>query len=902
MSIWDALVHRLHVLRNPRAYDREIAEEQAFHLSLDAMQREHAARGALTPADAHAEARRRYGNLTMNREDSRHMAGLSFFETARQDLRFALRGFLRTPGFTAVAVATLAIGIGANTAIFSAIDALLLRPLPFAEPDRLMKVSILRPASGERPANDDAIWSWPKFAVFRAEQQVFSDLGMHSPFEVTLRGSEGAERVRAEMAQSGYFGALRVRPALGRVFVPEEDSLVGAPKTVVISHRLFTRWFNADSSILGKPVRIGADPFVVVGVMPEGFLGLSGRAELWVPILAVNPEAMTEPWSHGWEVVARLKPGVSVAQARAAVAQAGAVVDRTYPDRGERPAPHGAIARELDAIRVDPAVRRSLLILGGAVGLVLLIACANVANLFLVRATGRGHEIAVRLAIGATRARLVRQLLTESLLLSLIGGAAGVFLAWVSVRILSSLDPARALNVRSLGGIGAVNFEGIRLDPTALAVAAALSLLTGMLFGLVPAFRATRSALSDQLKNGRGSRGERLWHGISGRNLLVGTEIALAVVLLVGSGLMIRSLGKLLAISPGFQVENVLTMRLNPPEGSARDSMPGFYNVVMQRLSTLSSVTSVTLQDCPPLNGGCSSTVIWRNDQPQRDLTAEPLTGVHWISPNWPTAMNVPLRRGRLFESGDRLGNRKVVLVSESAAQRYWPNEDPIGKPVGVGQGGFDSAYVAGVIADVRYNTIDSLPGADVYIPHAQSPRGRMMLMVRTTGNPEALVPAVRAAVKEIAPDLPLYDVRTMSSRLADSTAYARFGTILLVLFGGVALGLATLGVYGVISFTVSQRTREIGIRMALGASARGVVRMIVGQGLGVAIVGAVVGLAAAATASGLLESMLYGVRPADPATFAAITGVLLAAVAIASWLPARRAAGIQPTEALREE
>ncbi|MES2523004.1 MAG: ABC transporter permease [Gemmatimonadota bacterium] len=896
MSTWDGLRHRLRVLLRPRSYDRELAAEQAFHLELDAMHQHHA--DATT--DAMAAARRRYGNLTSHREDSRHMAGLSTFETIQQDVRFALRSFRRAPAFTFVAAATLAIGIGANTAIFSAVDALLLRPLPFAQPERMMKVSLTRPAHGERPANDDAIWSWPKFIVFRDAARSFSAMGLVSELEVTLRTSDGAERVKSEMIGPGYLAALGVQPALGRPFVPEEDARVGGPKSVLISETMFTRRFNADSSILGTPLRIGADQFVVVGVLPRGFRGMTGQAELWVPILAVDPSVVEYAWSHGFEAFARLRPGVSPAQAIAETRQLGALVDRTYPDRMAVSKPHGAIARELDATRVDPAVRRSLYILFGAVGLVLLIACANVAHLFLVRAAGRGHEIAVRMAIGATRGRLVRQLLTESTLLSLLGGALGVALAWASVRALASLDPARALRVRNLGGVGAVSFDAIQLDTNALLVAFTLSLLTGLLFGSMPALMATRSALFDRLRNGR-MRGASA-RGFNSRNTLVAFEIALAVVLLSGSGLMLRSLDKLLSIPPGFRTEGILTMRFNTPDGIARDSMPGFYDAVMIRLSGLPSVSAATVQDCPPLNGGCNGTALWRNDRPRQSEGSEAEVGVHWIAPNWPNVLDVPVVRGRQFESGDRLGNRKAALVSESAAASLWPNEDPVGKPIGIGQGGFDSAYVVGVVRDVRYNTIDSLPKPDVYLPLAQSPRGRMMLMVRTSGDAEALIPTVRAALREMAPDLPVYDMRTMESRVADSTAYTRFSTMLLVAFGAVALTLAAIGVYGVISFSVSQRTREIGIRMALGAHAPGVVRMVVQQGMAVASVGAVCGLVVALAATGVLRSFLYGVSPTDPVTFAAIITLLLTAVMFASWIPARRAAGIQPTEALREE
>jgi predicted permease len=614
-----------------------------------------------------------------------------------------------------------------------------------------------------------------------------------------------------------------------------------------------------------------------------------------MPVDVVNEEG-----SHIFSMIARIAPGVSPAQAKGSAAALGRVVDEAYPfpESGKH---WGVAARELDATRVDPLVRRSLLMLLGAVGLVLLIACANVANLFLVRAVGRRREIAVRLAVGAGRARLVRQLLTESVLLSLLGGVASVFVAWWGVKLLAALDPSTTLRVQRLGGLGAVGFDSIHLDLAAFAFAALLALLTGVVFGLVPALQATHPALTETLRDESPRSRPGALRGVASRNVLAVAEIALALVLLAGSGLMLRSLGKLLGVEPGFGADHVLTLRFNTNEGLGRDSLPRFYDAMLERLRTLPGVTHAGLGDCPPLNGGCNMTVLVQRDQPVRAPGQYPLVGVHWVTPGWFPALGVPLVRGRLFTDGDRLDGRKVVLVSETAARRYWPGEDPIGRPVSVGQGGFanDTAYVVGVVGDVRYGTIDSLPNPDVYLSYYQSPRGRMMVYLRTAGDPLALAPAARRAMREVAPDAPVYDVRSLSSRVADASAYARFSAFLLALFAAVALVLAAIGVYGVVSFTSGQRTREIGLRLALGASRRCVLRLVVGQGLGIALAGLAVGLAGALVATRVLASMLYDIRPTDPATFVGMAVLLLAAVLLASWLPARRAAGIQPMDAL---
>ena len=901
MSLIDSLRYRLRVLLRPRAHERELDEEIRFHLSLEAMQREHRARGSLSTADAGWAARRRFGNLTTTKEEARQMAGLGFFDQAEQDVRFALRSFRRAPGFTAVAVLTLAVGIGANTAIFSAVNAMLLRPLPFREPERLMKVSMVVPARGDQPARTDMPWSYPKFDAFRRAQTVFEDVTLWMEYQVTVRVGTDAERAYHEQVDSRYLPTLGLRTALGRNFGRDEDTAPGGPRVAILSDAFWQRRFNADPAALGRTVDIEGKPFTVVGVLPPGFRGLSGRAELLIPVLSQPAEFINEAWSHSYELIGRMKPGVTPEAAKAAVQQLGAIVDRAYPHPEVKNERWGAIGRELDRTRVDPVIRRSLLVLSGAVGLVLLIACANVANLFLVRAAARQREIAVRLAVGAGRRRLVRQLLTESIVLALLGGVASVAVAWWGVKILSALNPAASLRMQQVGGIGAVSFESIELDAVAFAFAAAVTFAIGLLFGLVPALQATRPSLTGALKSDGDRSPLSRVRGLTSRNVLAIVEIALAVVLLAGSGLMLRSLGKLLGVHPGFDASNTLTMRFNLID-VGRDSLPGFYDQLLERLEAIPGVTSAALTDCPPLNGGCNGTVMAQRDRPAAAPGTEPSVGVHWVTPNWFSTMRVPLKRGRSFTRADRLGVQKVVVVSEAAARAYWPGQDPVGRPVSVGQGGFwqDTAYVVGVVGGVRFGTLDSLPKPDVYLSYYQSPRGRMMMFVRTSGDPEAIAPAVRREVAAMAPGVPLYDVRTMRTRVADAMSYARFSAVLLAAFATVALLLAALGTYGVVSYGVSQRTKEIGIRVALGASRGSVLRLIVGQGIGLAALGGVLGIAGALATTGVLRSLLFGVAPSDPATLVAIVAVLVVSVIVASWIPARRAASVHPSQALR--
>jgi putative ABC transport system permease protein len=469
------------------------------------------------------------------------------------------------------------------------------------------------------------------------------------------------------------------------------------------------------------------------------------------------------------------------------------------------------------------------------------------------------------------------------------------------VKLLSALNPSTSLRVQQMGGIGAVSFDSIRLDPLAFAFAAALTIVTGVVFGLVPALQATHPSLTGALKSDSERSRFSGVRGVTSRNLLAVVEIALAVILLAGSGLMLRSLSKLLGVRPGFDAEQLLTMRFNV-SGVGRDSLPGFFDQITERLGAIPGATAVGLIDCPPLNGGCSATNLTHRDRPAAAPGTEPLIGVHWVTSSWFATARVPLVRGRTFERTDRLGVQKVVVINQTAAARYWPGQDPIGRPVSVGQGGFseDTAYVVGVVGDVRFGTLDSLPGPDVYLSYYQSPRPRMMMFVRTAGDPRAAIAPARREIAALAPGAPLYDVRPMRERVADAMGYARFSALLLAAFAVVALALAALGTYGVISFGVSQRRKEIGIRVALGATRTSVVRLIVGQGIALAVIGGAIGIVGALATTGVLRSLLYDVAPSDPLTLVAIVALLVVAVVVASWIPARRAAGVHPAEALR--
>jgi len=868
------------------------------------------ARG-MSPADARTEALRRLGatledarrQLHSSAEHREHrMRFRERLESWTQDVTYATRGLSRRPAFTAVAVITLAIGIGATTAIFSAVNVMLLRSLPFARPGELMRISLVTPDRDGRKGATDMVWSYQKFLVYRDAQKDFAELSLYTAAQFTVTSGD-VESTRAEEVGATYFRTLGLAPIRGRDFERAIDAHADAPREVILSTSFWGRRFNADPTIIGRTIDLDRHPYTIIGIAPQGFSGITGQADLFVPITARPPGELAEAMSHEFNLVGRRKAGVSAQQAIAEATLLGKRIDKVYPDRVVAGLTWGATAAPLNAGRVSPLIRRSLIILFGAVGFVLLIACVNVANLLLGRASARRREIAVRLAMGAGRARLVRLLLTESVLLSIIGGAASVAVAWLGVHALSGVDPATMIRGRRAGGIGAVSFTAIHLDWSALAFTLGVSIVVGMLFGLVPALDATRTSLVTALKDG-GADSRRVRGGPASamRRLLVVVEVALAIVLLAGSGLMIRSLAKLLAVDPGFDGRNVLTLRLTVPPGTlSRDSIPDFYAQLLDRLRAVPGVADAALNSCPPLNGGCNATIIRFLDRPTQDETHLPLVGVFWATPTWFSTMRVPLKRGRVFTQADRIGASKVALINETAARTFWPNEDPIGKHVEIGQGGMKDAEVIGIVGDVRQNP-DSAAKPDTYVPYLQSPSSRMMIFVRTLRDPIAAANDVRRAIREVAPRYPVYDVQTMTTRAAGATAQKRFIAVLLALFAATALSLAAIGIYGVMSLAVAARTKEIGIRVALGADQRRVQRLVVGEGLGLVTLGAALGLAGALIVTRVLQSMLFDLTPSDPATYVSIVALLGVAAIVASWIPARRASRVDPVVALRSE
>ena len=894
-------------LRNQRAIHADIDEE--LEALIASRVDDLVARGV--PADAaRSEALRRLGaSLESVRDQLHHSAEVrerqmrirDYWDDFVQDVRYAARGLVRRPAFTAVAVLTLAIGIGATTAIFSAVNTLILRRLPYAAPDELMALSLTTPDSPRQKGRSDMVWSYPKFTVFRDAQSVFSNLAVYSIQQLTATSGD-VERLGMEFVGATYLRTLGVTPVRGRDFDPSLDAHGDAEKQAILSYSLWQRRYNADPSIIGKTIDLNRDPYTIVGVTPEGFTGLSGQSEIFVPV-TTRPakDDLDQAQSHEFFLVARRKPGVSAAAATAAVHVLGGRVYDAFPDaRFGGGAKWSATAHPLDDVRIAPMVRRSLLILFGAVGFVLLIACVNVANLLLGRASARRREIAVRLAIGAGRGRIVRLLLTESMLLAATGGVASLLVAFTGVRALSTLNPAVTSRVARFSGVGSMKLSLIALDWSALAFALGLTAVVGVIFGLVPALGATRTSVTSAIKDGPSGRvgGTTAW-----RRVLVIAEVSLAMVLLAGSGLMIRSLSKLLSIDSGFDARGVLTARLSVTPGAIpRDSMPQLYTQIVDRLRALPGVVDASLAACAPLGGGCNGTKIEFKDQPPADFAHQPNVGISWVTPTWFNTMRIPLKSGRQFTPADRVGAAKVVIVNETAAKTFWPDGHVLGRRVAVGQGGFgDGAEVVGIVGDVRQYA-DSVPKPDVFLPYMQSPAGRMIIFVRTAGDAAGLGPDVRRAMHEVAPSFPMYDMQTMSARSAAATAQARFSAALLALFAATALSLAVIGIYGVMSLAVASRTREIGILIALGADQARVRRSVVGEGLGLVAVGVAIGLAGALACTRLLQTMLFDLAPSDPVTYVGIVGVLGAAATAASWLPARRAARVDPVVALRAD
>jgi predicted permease len=807
-------------------------------------------------------------------------------DTLSQDFWLALRKLRKSPGFTLIAVLTLALGMGANSAIFSVVDAVLLRPLPMPEPERLVHVYSVSPNSRKGKGDTSAL----DFRDLREKSRSFTELAVADSTDLSLTGA-GAEpeRLQGTVVSAGFFQVLGTSPLVGRTFLPGEDE-PGRSRVVVLGHALWQRRFGGNPDVLGKSLEVGGTPYTVIGVMRPGF-DFPSKSQLWVPVTWEGD--LLEPSNRGahWlDVYGRLAPGITVAGAQAELVTLTRELEAQYP-RTNTGYSAAVVPLQEDLVgEVEPA----LLLLLGAVGLVLLIACANLSNLLLARAVSREGEISVRLALGATPGRIVRQLLVESFVLALIGGAAGLLVASWGLDVLVALGPKDIPRLEQVG-----------IDGKVLGFSAGLSLLTAMLFGLFPALQAARAELGHSLREvGRSSTGVR--H--RARNVLVVSETALAVVLLVAAGLLLKSFVRLQQVDPGFRSGHVLTMDLALPESTYPFGSPAtgsFYDTLLERVRALPGVEAAAATYHLPLSGRNITTNVRDMSRPEPTPEQRQLAQVRFVTPDFFEVMRIPLKRGRQLTAQDGERGHYGVVISEEAARRYWPGEEPLGRTVEIGMSfgnGPMGGQVVGVVGDVRHQGMATEPFPEVYVPFGQARANDMSLVVRTAGEPLALASSVRAEVRALDKNLPVVHVRTLETLLGDAVAQPRFLMALVGTFAALALVLAAMGLYGVVTFAVSQRTRELGIRMALGADAHSVLRLVIGQYLQLTAAGVALGLVLAFVASRLLAGLLYSVQAADPWAYAGVTVLLVGVALVASFLPAYRATRIDPVIALKHD
>ncbi len=825
------------------------------------------------------------------------------------DLRLAVRLLAKSPGFTLVAVATLALGIGANATMFSIIDHALLKAPPYPEPGRLALLEVTAEPAGQ--PRDVMPWSYSKFVTLREIDQAFEPLAAFDAIDATLSGTGEPERVRGEIAAAAYFPLLGITAVVGRTYSEAEDAVPGRSPVVVLGHGLWKRRFGGDPAVAGKTITLNRKPLTVLGVAQPGFRGLSGEADFWVPLTLAGelyyPQVFEDHWSHWLTAVGRIKPGLSFEQAREALAAEGRRVDEAYPAPFEDAARWGAQLTSFEAARTDRALATSVLVLMAAVGFVLLIACASISNLLLARATARRHEMTVRAALGGRRARLVGQLLTESLVLALLGGAAGLLFPLWGVEAMAALAPTRSANAGILAG-HFLDLAAVQVDGRLLAFTFALSTGVAVVFGLLPALHASRRDLVAPLRQSSGQSAAGFRAGFTPRNLLVAGQVAFALVLLVGAGLMIETFARLASKDLGFDARNVLTFRLDPPTGAyTSEQAAPFIEALSERLGAIPGVEAVAVNRCTPLSSLCDgSRVTAVAGRPPIAHPEAVRVGVHSVGREYFRLLSIPLVAGRGFARADARGAPLVAILNQTAAQRLFPGETTLGQRirVGIGMFGDKDAYaeVIGVVGDVPYGAASEPARPDVYVHAMQYASASTTVLVKAGSAPLALVPAIRREIAALDPNLPLFDLRTLEQRLGDSLSQARFRALLLGLFAAIAITLAALGLYGVLSFMVGERSRELGIRMALGAERRQVLAMVTRHGLTVTGIGLAAGLAGALALTRAVESLLYGVSPTDPATFAVVTLLLGGVAFLACYLPARRATRLDPMNVLRGE
>jgi predicted permease len=864
--------------------EQELGSELRFHIE---RQVEENIAAGMNSEDARRAAMREFGGVEQVKEECRDTRRANYLENLLNDVRYGLRMLRKSPSFTFFAVAVLALGIAANSAIFSIADAVLIRPLPYADANRLVMIW-----------EDASAYGFPKdtpapgnFSDWKSRNQVFSDVaatGFGGSFNLTGQGLP--EKLTGREVTANLFSVLGVTPEFGRDFHPEDD-IPGATPVTILSHGLWLRRFGGDPQILGKEISLNYEKCTVIGVMKRGFQFPDREAELWVPE-RFTKEELANHGSHYLEVVARLKPGVSLKSANADLTVIAHQLEKEHPDSNSKVGALAVPLREEFAGDTRPAI----LMLVGAVCFVLLIACANVANLLLSRATGRRREMAMRLALGATRGRIVQQMLTESVLLAILAGVAGLLLSVWGTRFLAKLIP---------GGIAPSTGTGV--DGRVLLFTLAVTLATGILFGIIPASRVSQFHLTPSLKQGGGqsgvgSGGQRL------RDALVICEVALAIVLLAGGALMIRSLQNLYHLDPGFRADHVLVMHTPLPDQKYKTlaQRNAFYDQVLAKVENVPSVVAAGYTTWIPLTNAGGAMGVTLEGKPEPAPGQALIPNVRIISKNYAAALGMKLIEGRLFEKGDGFGKPLVALINQTLARNYWPGEDPVGKRFKTGRYAEKSPWitVAGIVGDIHQAGLDVPARPEMYFPYQQQDDGFSpeYLAVRTSGDPMALAEIVRQQIWAVDKEQPVAGMMPLEDLVDDNLASRRMQASLLSGFAGLALLLVTLGIYAVLSFAVTQRTQEIGVRVALGAQPHDVLRMIFSQGFKLFLIGAAIGLAAAFALSRALVHLLFGVSAYDPASFGSVTLLLAAVALLACYIPARRATRVDPLVALRYE
>ncbi len=886
MKWFNILRDRLRALRQRDGVINDIEREMRAHLEL---QVEANIKAGMSPEEARQQAKRSFGNVNKAVDAAYDVKGGGVFETLSQDIRYGVRMLAKHKAFTSVAVITLALGIGANTAIFSVVNELLLRPLAYRDAERIVMLWEVTPEGRHQNTTSRA-----NFRSWREQSTSYEHIAAFTDQRFNLTGDGEPEELSVQFATPEFFKVLGVDPLIGRTLLPE-DAEAGKPPVAVLSYALWQRRFGGQASVIGQPITLNAYKFTIIGVMPPNFQfhikhrsGTGRPAELWT-VLPMGTSGNQR--GRFLSAVARLKDGVSLDQAAAELRTIEARLSDEAPEFNKNYSAEVLPLRE----QFFGNVRRPLWLMLGAVGFVLLIACANVANLLLSLATSREKEIAIRAALGARRIRIVRQLLTESLLLALLGSALGFAFAWLGIKALVLISPRDLVSLQSVG-----------LNLTVLLWTLGVSILTGIIFGLAPAVHISRLNLNDSLKEGGKSESGQASGSRRLRSALVVSEIALAVVLLASAGLLIRSFIRLQQVDRGFNTDNVLTMVVRLPEAKYQEDaqLVTFFSQALDRVRQLPTVRSAGMVNHLPLYGGLGSSTGFKIlGRPEPPPGQGPSTDVRVVDAGYFETMGIPLLRGRNFSDSELKEPRRVILINEALARNYFAGEDPIGRRLDVAM--FEKptpAEIIGVVGNVRYDSlIDESPPA-VYFPHPDLAYSFMTLVVRTEGEPSAIAPAVQREIRTLDPNQPVSDVRTMNQVMSEWVSRSRFNTLLLGLFAALATLLSAVGIFGVMNYSVALRTREIGLRLAVGAQPRQVLLLILKQGLLLTIVGVVLGLVAAFALTRLLSGLLFGVTALDATTFTTISLLLVLVSLLACYLPARRAMRIDPLRALRYE